>query len=119
MAARYEKKGGFSVSGKKLNCWEFMKCGKEKGGLRSQGNSACPVAADAAAAGLNDGSNGGRLCWVVADACCRQSVQCSTSHHESSCYSCPFRSRVLHEEGLLKVCKVTGYYLRLVELTRK
>ena len=93
----------------KLNCWEFMKCGK---GPSGNGKSdICPVAVKTEADMLNGGVNGGRICWIIADTCSNGGVKCSDLHRESSCFSCEFRYKVTAEEGLLNVCKATGTFL--------
>lgn len=100
---------------KKQNCWEFMKCGRGPDDQREEGKETCPVAAATEADGLAGGVNGGRLCWVVADTCCRHLIKCSDTHHESSCFSCEFRYKVQVEEGLLNLCKATGLFIQVVE----
>jgi hypothetical protein len=101
---------------KKRNCWEFMKCGR---GIGGDNNDVCPVAAEKLADGLNEGVNGGRLCWVIAEACCNNEVKCSELHRKSSCFSCEFRFKVNTEEGLLNVCKATGEFLAATDSKKK
>lgn len=98
----------------KQNCWEYMECGKEPGGVRADESGVCPVAAAASVNGLNGGINGGRLCWVMAETCGHVNVKCSPLHQPSFCYSCEFRYRVTAEEGLLNVCNATGRLLQLI-----
>lgn len=43
---------------KKINCWEFMKCGRELGGKRVEKYGVCPVATSPPADGLKAGVNG-------------------------------------------------------------
>lgn len=96
----------------KLNCWEFMKCGK---GPSRNGNGKkrrCPIVAETSANTLNGGVNGGRICWIIAENCCNGEVQCSKLHRKSSCFSCEFRYKVTAEEGLLNICKTTGLLLQ-------
>lgn len=95
----------------KPNCWEFMKCGKEPGGVNAGKSGACPVAKEALADGLNGGINGGRICWIIAEKYCTEEIKCSGLHRKSSCYSCEFRYKVTIEEGLLNVCQTTGVFL--------
>ena len=95
----------------KLNCWEFMKCGK---GLSKNGNgkcNSCPVASETSGNALNGGINGGRICWIIAETCDNGEVQCSDLHRKDSCFQCEFRYKVMMEEGLLNVCKATGLLL--------
>ncbi len=96
----------------KLNCWEFMKCGKGASGNGNGKHRSCPIAADTSANTLNGGVNGGRICWIIAETCCNGEVQCSNLHRKSSCFSCEFRYKVSAEEGLLNVCKATGLFLQ-------
>ena len=95
----------------KLNCWEFMKCGKEEHGEKLNGSGPCPVSVESSAHGLNGGVNGGRICWVITDILHQCDVNCSHVHHKSSCFSCEFRYKVTAEEGLINVCRETGALL--------
>ena len=95
----------------KINCWDYMKCGKGPGGEKTDKCATCPVASETLANGLNGGLNGGRICWIIAENNCIEDLKCSNLHHKSSCYSCEFRYKVTMEEGLLKVCQTTGLLL--------
>lgn len=97
----------------KQNCWEYRKCGREKNGINVKISGACPVASEGSAHGLNEGKNGGRMCWVVSDICCDGKVRCSNGDVKDPCFSCEFRYKVIREEGLLNVCKATGLFLQL------
>lgn len=99
----------------KLNCWEFMKCGKEPHGAHLKGSAPCPVAVESSAHGLNGGINGGRICWVINDILRQCDVNCSHVHHQSSCFSCEFRYKVTADEGLINVCRDTGSLLNRSE----
>jgi hypothetical protein len=46
----------------RLNCWEFLKCGREPGGEKADRLGICPAAADASFDGINSGKCGGRIC---------------------------------------------------------
>ncbi len=102
----------------KLNCWEYMKCGYEIGGHKANDSDVCPVAAETSASGMNGGDNGGRLCWLIANNC-NQDLLCSGSSHKSSCCDCEFKTQVFMEEGLLNVCKSTGWFIQLTETSTK
>jgi hypothetical protein len=95
----------------KYNCWEFMKCGKGPSENGNGKSSSCPVATKTLADGLNEGTNGGRICWVIAETYDNGEVKCSDLHRKDSCFQCEFRYKVTIEEGLLNICKATGKFL--------
>lgn len=96
----------------KVNCWEFIKCGREKNGIKAKAVGICPVATESSAHGLNGGENGGRMCWVVSDVCCNSKIQCSDGRLKDTCFSCDFLNKVINDEGLLNVCNATGLFLQ-------
>lgn len=61
--------------GKKLNCWEFKKCGREKDGANTADLGVCPASTETALHGVHDGTNSGRACWVMEGTLCAASVQ--------------------------------------------
>ncbi len=85
---------------KKLNCWEFKKCGREPGGAKAGEMGVCPAATDATALGANHGTNGGRICWAVAGTFCGGEVQGTFAHKRMTCLGCDFFRCVEAEEGL-------------------
>jgi hypothetical protein len=95
----------------KLNCWEFKKCGKEPGGAKLGEHDVCPAATEAAANTLNGGTNGGRICWIIAHSKYCGKVKCSDMQTENSCFQCEFRYKVMMEEGLINTCNATGILL--------
>ena len=104
---------------KKNNCWEFMKCGKGPMGDNIDKSGVCPVADETSAHDLNKGVNGGRICWIIAEVCCNNKIQCSDLQRKSSCFSCEFRYKVTQEEGLINVCKATGEFLARHDKNKK
>lgn len=80
---------------KRVNCWEFKKCGKEPG----QGAAACPVTEEKRLHGAHGGTNAGRACWVVAGTLCGGQVQGPFAKKYSSCEKCDFYRLVEKEEG--------------------
>ncbi|HBM16773.1 MAG TPA: hypothetical protein DD381_10585 [Lentisphaeria bacterium] len=58
-----KKEGGGIM--KKLNCWEFKKCGREPEGKNSILLGVCPVATLQVTDGICGGVNGGRVCGCV------------------------------------------------------
>ncbi len=75
------------------NCWEFMKCGKERPNVMG----ICPAVTESSADGVNGGRNGGRVCWAVAGTLCGGKVQGSYAQKLMKCAECDFRSRVRDE----------------------
>jgi len=84
---------------KKLNCWEFMNCGRAPGGEKTAERGVCPAAADASFTGINGGKCGGRFCWAVAGTVCCGSVQGTFAEKRDSCIHCDFYKRVQAEQG--------------------
>lgn len=93
-----------------------MRCGREPGGANADSLGVCHVATESAADGLNEGKNGGRICWIIAENCTEDESSCPHKKNPSSCFGCEFRYKVMLEEGLLNVCKATG---RLLEVQKK
>ncbi|MDM8522438.1 protein kinase [Desulfococcaceae bacterium HSG8] len=84
---------------KKLNCWEYMKCGREPGGEKADELGICPAAADSSFNGLNRGKNAGRICWAVAGTFCGGEIQGSFADKRKSCMRCNFFKQIREEEG--------------------
>jgi len=63
---------------KKLNCWEFMRCGREAGGRNVEQLGICPAY-----------PNHGRKCANVVGTFCDLVQVLRTSKHED-CLECPF-----------------------------
>jgi len=82
---------------RKLNCWQFKNCGREKGGLMASTLGVCPVAEAMRCDGQNHGIAGGRVCWSLRVSGNRltSSGICSSP----SCHNCEFYRRVLYEEA--------------------
>jgi len=62
---------------KKIQCWEFKKCGHEK-------DSKCPAIVQHA----------GRSCWLVAGTLCGGAVQGDFAQKLPSCKECDFYSKI-------------------------
>ncbi|RME26142.1 MAG: hypothetical protein D6800_06885 [Candidatus Zixiibacteriota bacterium] len=74
----------------KLNCWEFMNCGREPGGVLAAVEGVCPVPKWFKLDGANDGIAAGRACWMVVDNGCHR--------HGRACHTCQFYRRVVFEQ---------------------
>ena len=85
---------------KKLNCWEFKKCGRESGGGKVRELGICPASTERLLDGMHHGENAGRSCWVVAGTFCGGAVQGSFAKKFENCEQCEFYAVVRKEEGL-------------------
>ncbi len=74
----------------KVNCWEFMKCGKAYG--------ECPVTTETRLHQIHGGVNAGRACWVVAGSLCGGVAQGTFSKKFGNCSKCDFYNHVKREE---------------------
>ena len=62
-----------------MNCWEFKKCGREKGGSKVKELGICPAY-----------PNNGQNCAYLAGTLCGGKVQGTFATKLSSCLSCEF-----------------------------
>jgi len=62
-----------------MNCWEFKKCGREKGGSKANELGVCPAYPD----------HGTHCAWI-AGTLCGGKVQGSFAQKVSSCMKCDF-----------------------------
>lgn len=81
------------------NCWEVMNCGREPGGINEKTLGPCKVPLFEKADGLNNGVNGGRVCWAVAGTQCGGNVEGTFAKIQNSCLCCGFYQIVTTEEG--------------------
>lgn len=83
----------------KKNCWEATNCGRQRGGSRVDELGICPASVEAAVNGLNDGKNGGRVCWAISGTLCGGKVQYYETQKWGNCRRCAFFWKVHREEG--------------------
>jgi hypothetical protein len=81
----------------KINCWEFVGCGRELRGESVQG--VCKASIDTSVDGVNKGKNGGRICWAISGTFCGDRIQGRFAKKLLSCKSCDFFRTVKYEEG--------------------
>ncbi len=62
-----------------MNCWEFKKCGREKGGAKVAEFGVCPAY-----------PNGGTDCAKIAGTFCGGQVQGSFAQKVANCMQCDF-----------------------------
>ena len=87
----------------KINCWQALACGREPGGAKAEELGTCPAAVDATFDGFNQGSKGGRLCWLVAGTFCKGEAQGTFAKKQNSCRNCSFYEQVHAEEGTARL----------------
>lgn len=83
----------------KTNCWEFKRCGRGPGGIKSRELGVCPAATESKADGINGGKCGGRACWALAGTLCGGKVQGTFATKLTNCMQCEFYLSVKKEEG--------------------
>jgi hypothetical protein len=84
---------------RKLNCWEWKRCGRQPGGEYTSEFGVCPAATESRLDGAHGGANGGRACWVVAGTLCRGFVEGDYAKKLPSCLVCDFYGTVRKQEG--------------------
>jgi len=84
---------------KKLNCWEYMQCGRGPGDPQAETKGLCPAAREYRLNGVHDGRFSGRACWVVAGTFCGGKAQGTYAKKDKACRSCAFYQQVQSEEG--------------------
>jgi hypothetical protein len=82
----------------KLNCWEFKRCGRFRGGEREQEFGVCPVTTEKRLDTVHNGDNAGRACWVVANSMCGGNIQGNFAQKFGNCTVCDFYRKVKEEE---------------------
>jgi len=83
----------------KLNCWEFLKCGCEEGGSKTDEMGVCNAATDLHCDGKNGGKNAGRQCWHVEGTLCGGKKQGAFGEKATECLKCDFFKLVKGEEA--------------------
>ncbi|GAB4347284.1 MAG: hypothetical protein Kow0089_24840 [Desulfobulbaceae bacterium] len=84
---------------KKLNCWEYKKCGRGPADGSDTNRTPCPAATERRLDGVHGGMNSGRACWAVAGTLCGGKVQGTYAAKHDVCQQCDFYQRVAREEG--------------------
>ncbi len=84
---------------KKLNCWEFKKCGRHLGGEKALDLGLCPAVVEISLDSVHDGEFGGRACWVLAGTMCKGVIQGTFAQKYKECEKCDFYKYVKEQEG--------------------
>jgi nucleoside-diphosphate-sugar epimerase len=87
------------MTDEKLNCWEYMKCGRGPKGAKAKKLGVCPAASEKRLDNIHGGINSGRACWVVAGTFCGGTIQGSFARKQVACKRCDFYNKVQHEES--------------------
>lgn len=88
----------------RLNCWEFMQCGRVPGGSREGACGVCPVYTEVRLDAIHSGVNAGRVCWLIEGTLCDLAVRCKpsgTGNHVDKfrrCLKCNFFNYVKEQE---------------------
>jgi protein phosphatase len=106
---------------KKINCWEYMKCGRHPGGDKVDKLGLCPAAIDPIYDGFNQGDSAGRACWIVSGTFCDGKIQGSFVDKQDSCKNCAFYKKIHAEEGITKLTmgNIKFFGITQVGLVRK
>jgi hypothetical protein len=83
----------------KVNCWEYMDCGREPGGANAFLLGICPATIELRLDGVHDGLNAGRCCWFVAGTLNAREVKGTLARNLGSCSECDFFKKVKEEES--------------------
>ncbi len=98
MSYAIEALKGITIFDNKKKCWHFMKCGREPGGANNGKEGVCPAADRIVLKGLNQSTNSGQACWVIAGTFCNQSVQGTFAQKMTTCMDCDFYKTVHSKE---------------------
>lgn len=83
----------------KVNCWDYMGCGRELSGPKVKELGVCPVVRYTAFHKVNGGYNGGRYCWAVVGTFPKGEIQCPLAEELKDCRKCDFFQLVKQEQG--------------------
>ena len=84
---------------RRVNCWEYMRCGRNPGGVRSEDLGLCPASTESRLRGINRGEYGGRSCWALTGTLCGNRVQGTFASKLGDCRQCEFFQLVQREEA--------------------
>jgi len=82
-----------------MNCWEFMKCGRQVTGSKASELGVCPASTERKLHGVNSSLNAGRACWALTGTLCGGKVQGTYAMKLHNCLECDFYKLVRKEEG--------------------
>lgn len=82
------------------NCWEFMRCGREEGGVNTDVLRVCPAYS----------LDAGQACWLVAGTICCDEAQGTHANNIVSCVYCDFYKQfdVAHKARMSEIFVAQG-----------
>lgn len=86
-----------------MNCWEFKKCGRQPGGEKVEVLGICPAARPNRMDGMNGGTYGGRVCWMIAGTLCGGRVQGTFASKIDNCTNCDFYQHLQRQENMISI----------------
>ncbi len=87
------------MSQRKLNCWEYKRCGRQPQGHHVHDLGVCAAATNGELDRVHGGTKSGRACWVVTGTLCKGEVQGTFAQKYKNCEACDFYQLVRTEEG--------------------
>ena len=83
---------------KKLNCWEFKKCGRDPRGENAKSLGVCKASIEEKWDGTNGGKNAGRICWLITGTSCEEDIERGIGTRIKICSNCGFYKLINEEE---------------------
>jgi hypothetical protein len=77
-----------------INCWEYIRCGRELGGNNTTESGVCPASTHTLADGFLGGVNGGRACYFIMGTLCCGEVDLNIDKNSKNCTKCSFREKL-------------------------
>ncbi|MBF0418381.1 MAG: hypothetical protein HQL86_09060, partial [Magnetococcales bacterium] len=81
-------------AGRKKNCWEMVKCGRE---------SFCEAGVAEHLDGIFGGKNGGRFCAFIAGTSCKDGLPRPDEEKIKLCASCQFYAELIRDEFNIQI----------------
>ena len=83
----------------KLNCWNFMNCGRYPGGPKEHELGICPVTINTDMDGFLDGRAAGRACAYIEGSLCGGNIQGDYLSKKKHCEKCHYYKALRGEFG--------------------
>ncbi len=87
----------------KLNCWDYVRCGRQPDGENAERFGVCPAAIEKRWDGVHHGTKGGRVCWQIPETRCQEFLKEmfpeTFAVKYQDCRMCSFYDHVRFEES--------------------